>query len=335
MAILLRNNDVQSLVSIQDAIAAIRQGLLEQAAGQVQLPPRITVDSTNGWLRTMPVIINRSGYMGLKVMHSTNGVGVGYIVALYDLHTGRLLAFMDADWLTVLRTAATTAVGTDYLAPQRVEQMALLGTGEQARIHLQAMAATRELGRVKVFSRDAGRRQSFAAEMSRELDCPVEPVERPESAVAGSQLVMVAIRAGREPALLGNWLERGQHVNGISSVRSEAREIDHRVWQLSDLVVVDDREHVLESGDGRNLLERAPEVCPRLWELWEVAAGRRPGRDNDQQITLFKSVGTGLQDLALAAMVYQKARERSVGLELGDFPYLKPPSGAAKPRQSP
>src|SRR5262249_12009625 len=115
VTLLLKHEDVAELLSLDETIAAVPSGVVEQARGAVQVPPRTTTDaaSGHGWLRLMPAILNGSGLMGYKAMHSTPGVGVRYLVALYDLKTGELLAQMDADWLTSRRTAATAAVATD------------------------------------------------------------------------------------------------------------------------------------------------------------------------------------------------------------------------------
>ncbi len=325
MTILLRDDHVARLASVRDAIEAVRAGLREQAAGQVQLPMRMTVDTPTGWLRYMPAIMAGSGCMGYKVMHSTKGVGVGYLVMLYDLASGQLLALIDAAKLTALRTAATTAIATEYLARRDATVLGVLGSGEQARVHLTAMCAVRNIGRVAVFSPRAERRQEFAEVMSRKVNATVEAVNCPRDAVRGSDIVVIAVRAGHEPVFYGEWLVSGMHVNGISSVRPTAREIDDAVWTKSDVIAVDDRGHVLESGDGQCLLHTKTVDPERMVELWELVGGTRAGRQHSNEITLFKSVGNALQDLALAVAVYRRAIEAGVGEDLGDIPQFTRP----------
>jgi ornithine cyclodeaminase/alanine dehydrogenase-like protein (mu-crystallin family) len=323
--LLLTHDDVSGLLPAAGAIAAVRAGLLEQAAGQVQLPPRTTTDYTSGkgWLRLMPVVMNGSGYMGFKAMHSTAGVGVRYWIALYAMDSGELLAYVDADWITSHRTSAMVAVATDALANPDAQALGLLGSSEQAKAMVQAVAAVRTFNRVKVFSPNREHREAFARSIRSQLNVDAEAVESAQQAAEADVLCM-AIRAGAQPVFPAGWLHPGLHLNGISSVRPEAREIDDAVWAEADVVVVDDRGHVLESGDGRDGLASGQLQESRIAELWQIVSGQKPGRQNDKQVTLFKSVGTALQDLSLAIAVYQAARERGAGRELGEFPHLRP-----------
>ncbi len=176
--------------------------------------------------------------------------------------------------------------------------------------------------RVAVYSRSAENRAQFAAEMSARLGVEVVAADTPQAAVAGADLVGVAVASGTRVVLEAAWLSDGVHVCGISSVRPEAREIDDALWHRAAAIGVDDRHHVFESGDGRSALASGirPEATA---ELWELASGRRPGRQRDADVTLLKTVGTGLQDLALAHAIYQRARERGLGQDLGDFPHIR------------
>ncbi len=325
MTILLRDEHIAQLTSVRDAIGAVTSGLREQAAGQIQLPLRMTVDTPSGWLRYMPAIMAGSGYMGYKVMHSTKGIGVGYLVTLYNLASGQLLALIDAASLTTLRTAATTAIATEHLARPDATVLGLLGSGEQARGHLAAMCLVRNIRRVTVFSPRPDHRREFAELMSRKVQATVEAVSRPLDAVRDSDIVVIALRAGPEPVFCSEWLASGMHVNGISSVQPTAREIDDAVWAKSDIIAVDDRVHVLESGDGRSLLRTGTVDPERIVELWELVGRKRPGRQRSNEITLFKSVGNALQDLALAVAIYRRAMETGVGDNLGDIPRFRRP----------
>jgi ornithine cyclodeaminase/alanine dehydrogenase-like protein (mu-crystallin family) len=323
VTLLLKHEDVVDLLTLDETIAAVRAGFVEQAAGEVQVPPRTTTDaaSGHGWLRLMPAILNGSGLMGYKAMHSTPGVGVRYLVALYDLKTGELLAQMDADWLTSRRTAATAAVATDVLARPTLTQVGLLGSSEQARALLSALSRVRKLPRVEVFSPTPANRAAFADEMGARLEVEIQPVASAEAAVRDSDLVACAVRAGAAPVLFAEWLAPGAHVTAISAVRPEARELDAPVWSRAAVRAVDDRGHVLESGDGRAALASGVVRPDDLAELWELIGGQRAGRQDPDDVTVFKSVGTALQDLSLAAAIYRRAREQGRGVELGDFPH--------------
>ena len=171
--LLLRHDEIAGLLTTDETIAAVRAGLVEQGEGAVDLPPRITVDSSagRGWLRLMPTLLNRSGQMGYKAMHSTPGVGVRYLVALYAMDSGELLALVDADWITAARTAAVAAVATDVLARPRSSKPAsrLQPPGARAAHRPRACAPCRASGST---ARPPPTASAFAAEMSRDWGSP-------------------------------------------------------------------------------------------------------------------------------------------------------------------
>lgn len=262
--------------------------------------------------------------MGFKAMHSTPGVGVGYFVDLYDLPTGELLATMDADWLTAQRTAATAAIAVDILAAKTIGIAGVLGSGEQARSMLTAASKVRQLSKVKVFSPTLAHRQAFAEKVGQELGLDITPVDSPADAVVGCDLLLSVFRAGKEPFVADDWITPGMHICAASSVRPAARELEDQVWRKASVVAVDDREHAFESGDGRSALASQSFRAERAVELWELVSGRKPGRMSDTDVTLFKSVGTALQDLAIAKVIYQRAKKTDLGRDVGRFPKMRP-----------
>lgn len=325
MTLLLRHPDLIDLLTQDEVIQAVRASLVEQAEGQVQVPNRITVDSASGhgWLRLMPAIMNRSGYMGFKAMNATPGRGVRYMVALYELSSGALLAQMDADWLTQQRTASVAAVGTDALARQPIQEVAVLGSSHQARALLGAVMTVRTPSSLRVFSPTPENRDRFAQEVGEQYGVRATGVGSAEEAIVGADLVLSAIRAGAAPVLHAAWLKEGAHVTAISAVRPEARELSEDVWRRASLAVVDDREHAFDSGDGRAALAAGAVRAEDVAELWELVGGRRPGRRAPDDVTLFKSVGTGLQDIAIAIALYRRAVEEGRGEDLGEFPQAR------------
>jgi alanine dehydrogenase len=324
--LLLEHDAIANLLSPEEVIDALREALLEQSIGLVQVPPRTTVDSSSGfgWLRTMPAILNGSKVMGFKAMHSTPGVGVGYFVDLYDLPSGELLAMMDADWLTAQRTAATAAIGIDMLASKTIRTVGVLGSGEQARAMLIAASKVRHLQQINVFSPTPAHRKSFAESIGREHGLNIKPVDRPEEAVAGCDLLLSVFRAGKEPLVAADWITPGMHICAASSVRPVARELADDIWRKAAVVAVDDRTHAFESGDGRSAIGSHSFDPERTVELWQLVSGQRPGRGTNLDVTLFKSVGTALQDLAVAHAIYRRAKQKGVGRDLGRFPKMRP-----------
>jgi ornithine cyclodeaminase/alanine dehydrogenase-like protein (mu-crystallin family) len=188
---------------------------------------------------------------------------------------------------------------------------------------LTAVAQVRKLSQVNVFSPTEANRKRFAEEMGADLDLNIKPVESPELAVKGCDLVLSVYRAGAQPVISSDWLEPGTHLCSVSAVRPMAREIEDDVWTKSTLVVLDDKEHVFESGDGISALKsqaiRKEDTC----ELWEIVGKRRPGRKQASDITLYKAVGYALQDLAVAKAVYDRAVSLGIGNDAGEFPHLR------------
>lgn len=322
--LLLDEHDMEELLDVRKAIEALRRALDEQSKGQVQMPPRQTTDAQDGqnWLRISTVFLNGSGYMGFKAMNRAAGLGMRYLVGLYRIETGELLALMDANLLTTRRTAATSALGTHLLAPADVNSLGIIGTGVQARAFLAAYASLRPLEGISVFSPREESRRDFVDHARSTLGLEVTPVGSAEDVARAHPVTALAIRAPREPVYRQEWLRPGVHVTGLSSVRAEAREVEDGVWTSANVVVLDDRGTVFQSGDG--LSAAAAGVDPAsLPELWELQAGK-VARTSPEQITLFKSSGNAMQDIAVATGVYELAVEQQRGREQGAFPAVKP-----------
>jgi alanine dehydrogenase len=321
--LLLDGRDMESLLDVRRSIEEVRRAHEEQARGQVQMPPRQTTDTQDGqnWLRISQAFLNGSGYMGFKAMNRAAGIGMRYLLGLYRIQTGELLSLMDANWITTRRTAATNALGTHLLAPETDRTVGIIGSGVQARAFLEAYATLRALERVCVFSPRSESRAAFAESMGERIGVRVEALASAQAVAEECSTVVLAMRAPRAPVYEAAWLRPGVHVTGLSSVRPEAREVQDGVWTRSDLVVVDDRVTVFHSGDGRAALE-AGVVPDALPELFELVAGK-VGRSNPQEITLFKSAGNAMQDVAVAAGAYELALASGAGQSIPDFPEVK------------
>ena len=312
-----------------DAIEAVELGFREEGEGGVQQPPRtnIAIDDPKGFLRLGPCIMKNSRWMGFKAMNLAEGTGCRYQVHLYSMNDGALRAIMDAQFLTTLRTGATSAVATRRLARQRPGVVGVIGSGREAYMQLEAMRVLGCVAAARVFSPTPRNRESFAAYFRDQLGMDIVSVDDAEAAVDGADIVVAAVASSR-PAVMGRWLRPGMHVNSVGTARPTLREIDEEVLRRSDIITVDTRSGVFnEAGDC---------VVAKTWlrpdtanELSDLVCGRAPGRSSDQQITLFKSVGTAVQDISLAVKIYQNAKKLGLGRELGDFPVIvdkAPPS---------
>ena len=322
MVLVLRHDDVRASVKMADAIEAMEDGFREEGEGGVQQPQRtnIVIGEPKGFLRLGPCVMTHSRWMGFKAMNLAEGVGVRYQVHLYSMDDGALRAIMDAQLLTTLRTGAASAVATRRLARRDAGIVAVIGSGREAFMQLEAMRVAGYARSAKVYSPTKANRESFAAYFRTKLAMNIIDVASAESAIDGADIVVAAI-ASSQPAVMGRWLRPGMHVNSVGTARPTLREIDEDVLRRSDIIVVDTRHGVFtEAGDCVVAKEwlKPEQAC----ELSELVCGRVPARSSDQQITLFKSVGTAVQDIALAVRIYQNARTMGLGEELDGFPII-------------
>ncbi len=321
MTLLLKHQDVCESAGMSDAIEAMEAACLEEAAGQVVLPPRTNMKAGKGWLRVGPVSMERAGWAGFKAMNLAPGHGVRYQVHLYRIATGELAAIMDAQHLTTLRTGACSAVAVRRLARKGPAVVALLGSGVEARAQLEAMQALGIVKSARVFSPTEGNRERLAEHFRRTHGMDIRAVQSAQAAVHGADIVLAAVKSA-ETVFHGEWLTPGMHVCSVGTARREQREIDPATFQRSDIIVVDTRQGVFEEA-GDAFAARDVVAPEQAYELCELVAGKAPLRTRDDQITLFKSVGTGIQDIALAAKIYERARELGKGTRLDDFPVVK------------
>jgi alanine dehydrogenase len=321
MTLLLTHDEVMQAVSMDDAIIAMESGFKEEGEGGALLPQRINVKAGKGWFRVGPVVLQNSGWVGFKAMNLAPGYGLRYQVHLYKIESGELLSIMDAQHLTTLRTGATSAVATRRLGKGKRCVVSLLGSGAEAYAQLEAMRTAGFVKSAQVYSPTEANRKRLANTFRQRYGMDIVDVPSAQAAVDGSEIVLAAVKSSTT-VLLGSWLQPGMHINSVGTARRDQREIDVETFQRSDVIVVDTKDGVFsEAGDAYAAREAiAPE---NVSELSSVVTGAARGRTSDDQITLFKSVGTGIQDIALAAVIYQRAKERRIGTDIGAFPYLK------------
>jgi ornithine cyclodeaminase/alanine dehydrogenase len=327
VTLILNAQDVEPLCNIPVMIDIIERGLREEALGKAVVPPRLNLPSGGGFFRVMPAVMNDSGLMGYKVFHGSMKAGVRYLIAVYSREGERLLALMDAHYLTAARTGATTGIATKLLANPDAKIVAVIGSGLEARTNLQAVCAVRPIERVTVFSPNPERQARFAARMGPELGVDVRAVDSPEACVRGAEIVVVATNSFGRPdpiAYRGAWMEPGVLVDAIGSTSTFLREIDTDTFQRAECIVVDSKIQVEEeSGDARAAVSEGKYDRAKVEDLKEVLVGKTPGRTNTQQIVLFKSVGTAVQDVMAGFAVYEEAVRQGRGQDIGEFLDLK------------
>lgn len=314
MALLLRESDVAKLATMDIAVEAIERAFRLQGEEKADIAPRRRCRLERGLIHVMSASLPTLGYAGLKSYTSVSGT-VRFLVLLYGAD-GQLLATIEADKLGQLRTGAASAVATKYMARPESSRLGIFGTGLQARSQLQAICAVRPIKTVLAYSRDPEKREKFCREMTELIGTGVYPASTPEEAVKEMDIVVTATTS-KEPVFNGDWVSNGTHINAIGGNFISKRELDVATVGKSACVVVDSVEQArLESGD----LTRAAEAEAFYWEdareLGLVVTGEFPGREDAKEITLFESQGIALEDVALAAKVYEQAVEVGAGERL-------------------
>jgi len=317
MTLSLPDADARSLSDGQPAVAAL-QDAYAQDVGERRFPPRAMARGEGRWLRTMTGVADDTGLMGAKLIAAAPADGVvSYLIPLFDQRTAELVALLDGHSITGFRTAATSALAADLLAPAGALTVAVIGSGFEARNHVRALAAVRDLKAVHVYSPRAESRARFVAEQA-DLGCPVSAAESAEAAVAEADLVLCAARSRDEtPTLRGAWLRPGATVVSIGSTLPEQREVDPEVLARADVLVADLVHEVLEdTGDLIAAHAAGVDVSATMASLADLVAGRTPGRTSAEQIAVYKSVGSAVQDLAVAAMCVRLAERAGTGTAL-------------------
>jgi len=311
----LREADVERLLTMDEALAAVEEAFRWQGLGQVSNRPRQRVQVSGRGLHVMPAGIPALDMMGLKA-YTTTPQGTRFLFLLYRIESGELLSIIEADRLGQLRTGAASGVATRHMAGREARTVGLFGSGWQAQSQLEAVCAVRAIRQVKVYSRQAMRRELFAEQMSKALEVQVVPVDDPQQVVADAEIVVTATSA-KEPVLRGEWLEPGTHLNAIGANWANRREIDEAAVTRSAVIAVDSLEQAkIESGDLLVPIEKGLLQWEQVHELGEIVAGKMPGRPSASAITLFKSHGVAMEDVAVAARVYEKAKRDKIGEEI-------------------
>jgi ornithine cyclodeaminase/alanine dehydrogenase-like protein (mu-crystallin family) len=256
-----------------------------------------------------------SGYMGLKI-YTSSGKGLRFLVTLLSVESGDLVALIEADFLGQMRTGAASGVATGYLARENARTLGIIGTGLQARTQLQAIARVRKLDGIRVFGRDAERRERFAKEMSDVLKIPVVAASSAEDAARDADIIVTSTTS-TNPVLEGQWLKPGVHINAIGANFPQKRELDAEAVKRCDAIVVDSRaQSKLESGDLIHVFGEDSVRWHGVRELAEIAVGKAAGRTSPNQITLFKSNGIATEDIVVAGRIFEIARERGMGRDV-------------------
>ena len=319
--LILTHSQVRDLLPMRDCMSAVGEVLADLARGKGVQPLRAGFlrPDRRGVLVWMPGALAAGEVFGIKILSvvdDASALGVDShqgAVLVFDPTNGAPLALLEAGAVTAVRTAAASAVATDLLARRDATTLAILGAGIQARSHLEAMLEVRAIEQVRVWSRSPDTVRALATEQAALHGLPVDAAATVAEAVAGAHIVCTTT-SSREPVLPGVLLGPGMHVNAVGASIPSRRELDSEAVRRSTLFT--DRRESLEHEAGEYRVALAEGTIGKdhvKAELGEILLGKHPGRSSDHEITLFRSLGLAVEDLAACRLVYQRALERGVG----------------------
>lgn len=325
---MLSRADVQRALSMREAVEIVKHAFVEVSTERANIPLRTALSQPehDGLTLFMPGYLSQSEALAVKVVsiHNRNPQlslpRIHALVVVLDPATGAPVAAMEGGYLTALRTGAAGGVATDLLARRDAEVAAIFGAGAQARTQVLAVAAVRPIKRFWIYARSRESVQTLIAEMQPQLSAELLVADSASQAVRDADVICAAT-SSRTPVFEGRELKPGVHVNGIGSYTHEMQEVDCATLRRASKLVVDQREAALtEAGDLIIAIERG-EICAAdiYAELGEIAAGLKPGREDDDEITYFKSVGNAAQDAAVAQAIYRHALRENLGVEFDLF----------------
>ena len=300
---------LQGVLGMRDAIDLLEQTLTHEAAGHTFVSPKIVTDFKGGAMRMLIAADYQAGYLATKAYHSIEGAGVRYVVTLYSLRDGELLALLDGRLITDLRTGAASGVIARKVPVSGPIAVGVIGSGNQARAQLESIAAVYDIKSAAVYSPTSANRERYAREMAAKLGIAVTAVASAEAAVRGRDVVATASSARSSvPLLRGEWLTGCRLLCAVGNTRPQFAEADVRCFSDAGLVVVDTLHAVEEAGDLREAVKQGVLPETKRVTLAQIVTGA--AAVPREGLVAFKSVGSALQDLSLAARYYELLGKR-------------------------
>lgn len=311
--LVIRENEVDQLVTMPDAIEALTDAFRSQDMGGAANRPRerVRVPGGGGVLHMLGAALESEHVIGFKSYYSSRN-GTRFTVMLFSAETGLPLCLIEADRLGQLRTGAATGVATHLMARNSAATVGVYGSGFQAQTQLEAICAVRSIKRAWVYSRTREKRERFATKLEEALGVEITATGDPSEVAAAE--ILVTATTSNEPVLRGEWLQPGTHINAVGANMLSRRELDDAVVRRATTVVTDSKEQAMrESMDLLSAIERGWLTWERVCELREIVSGARPARADEESVTLFKSLGIGLEDVALGVLIFRRALEQGAG----------------------
>lgn len=320
MALLIDESCIKQLVTMDDALAAVEEVFREQGKGgiaSVSNVPRVRVPVKGGTLRITAAVLSYRGYYGVKISSTAVfGRDAGRMFCLYSETSGELAAIVQVFAMGAMRTGAASGIATKYLANADAAVLGVLGSGRQARTQVEAVCKVRPIREVRVYSPNTEHRDSFCRDMKKFNNNKYLSMSTAEDAVRGAD-VIVSATTSEQPIVLGRWLKPGVHINAIGANLEHRRELDRDAVLAAAFICADDVEQVrYESTDLAEPVKAGAFSWDRVRGLSEVVSGQLPGRTSRDDITIFKSLGVAMEDVALAVRAYEKALAQGAGTPL-------------------
>lgn len=323
--LILSRTDVESVLNMKDTIEVMKIAFKELSEGSAILPQRIVIPTKDGVSLYMPAFLPQTKSLAVKVVTVFKNnpkkfnipTTLGKVL-LQDIETGDVVCIMDGGYLTALRTGAVSGCAIEYLAKEDANSVGLFGTGVQGATQLwAALVARPNIETCSIFDIRRDVAEEFAKEMSAKFKIPnLNVAKSAEEAVKGSDIILTATTSP-DPVFRGKWLEPGVHISGIGSHTPVTREVDTETIQRAKIVCDQVSACLAEAGDLIIPINEGAITKEHIHaELGEIVIGRKVGRENNSEITLFKSVGLAIQDAATAKLVYEKARKMKKGIEV-------------------
>jgi alanine dehydrogenase len=325
MTLIINRKEVESILDIKATVDAVEKAFLERGEGNTEMPPRVPIflEDYHGAIGFMPAHLKKSEILGIKAMahYEKNPekynlpVLVG-LITLNDLETGLPLAIMDAGFITTMRTGAAGAVGAKYLSRETSSVAGVIGTGKQGTSSTLALNEVRSIEKVKAYDLSKRSQETFQEALRDRIDAEIELVDNPKDAVCDVD-ILTTCTPSIKPIVRAEWLHEGIHITAIGADMPMKSEIYPEAFGRMDKIVIDSMEQAIIVGELSNPISQGIINEDSIYaEIGEVVAGNKLGREDDAEITLFKSTGLAIQDLMTAHEVYVKAKRQNLGKEV-------------------
>lgn len=322
---IISRTDVENSLTMREAIEVVRQAFIELSNKTATVPPRIhlSIEKHQATTLVMPAYLSETNALACKIVsvfphNSAKNMPVIYgLVVLFDGENGKPLAVIEGASLTALRTGVASGLATDLLARKDAKTLAIFGAGAQSRTQIEGICAVRNIEKILVYSWGIEKAKQFIAEMQTKANAELILAESPKQAVQKADIICAATTS-RKPVFDGKDLQNGAHLNGIGSFTPQMQEIDFTTLKKTSKIVVDSRENCIqEAGDLVQAIEKKVISESDIYaEIGEIASGLKARRENNDEITFFKSVGNAVQDVAIANAIYRNSLEKGFGVEV-------------------